>query len=125
MITRDTNRAAANVRKWFNDDYKEWDAYSIDGKTISKSGYNGPVVWIREEPTTPYRIGVLGHEVFHAVCRIMERAGVNLTYNSEDAFAYLYEHILDRVLSEKRKPATARKKSAKKKPNPKTKRREK
>ncbi len=112
MITKDTKRAAANVRKWYKGDFEEWDAYSVDGKTISKDGYTGPVIWIREEPNTPYRIGVLSHEVFHAVCRIFNRIGIPLSYESEEAYNYLQEHIFTSVLETKprRKPKLKKRK---------------
>ena len=104
IITRDTNRAAANVRKWFHGEYDAWDPDSIDGKTISKNGYSGPVIWMREEPNNPVRLAVLHHEIVHAVSRIMEKMRVPLNYSSEEIYAYLGEYIFHAVMKSKPKP---------------------
>jgi hypothetical protein len=103
MVTRDTKRAAANVRKWYNGDFEEWDADSVDGKTLSREGYNGAVIWIRQPPRTPYQLAVLGHEVFHAVARIMDRLKVPLNYTTEETYTYTFEFIYSTILTELRK----------------------
>ena len=114
MITRDTERAALNVRKWFHGDYDAWDADSIDGKTISKDGYSGPVIWMREEPNNPRRAAVLHHEAFHATARIMDRMRVPLNYSTEEVYAYISEYIFYSVLMSKVKPKPVRKKAKRK-----------
>lgn len=45
------------------------------------------VIWIEEWE-------VLHHEVFHATCWIMRTAGISLTGETEDAYAYLADYIV-------------------------------
>lgn len=39
----------------------------------------------------------LAHEIFHIVCYIMEKVGISLRYESEEAYAYLIGFITDKV----------------------------
>ena len=109
IITKDTKRAAANVRKWYNGEFEEWDADSIAGKTLSKEGYNGSVIWMRDSPRTPEQIAILAHEAFHATARLMDRLRVPLTYATEETYTYVMEYIVAEVLRQLRKPSHKRK----------------
>jgi hypothetical protein len=111
MITRDTERAAANVRKWYDGEFDQWDADSALGKTLSREGYTGSVIWLRDPPKTSEQIAVLCHEALHATARLMDRLRIPLTYSNEEAYAYVMEYIVSEVLREVRKPSR-RKKSA-------------
>lgn len=97
LITRDTTKACKDVNKWFEGEFEEWDAYSVDGKTLSKEGYH-PIIWLREPPTTAYWQSCLMHEVTHAVARIMERMKVPLNYSNEEVYTYLGEYIFHEIL---------------------------
>ena len=41
--------------------------------------------------------GVIAHEVFHAVTRILDLIGVSLVEESEETYAYLLGYIVDEV----------------------------
>jgi hypothetical protein len=44
---------------------------------------------------------ILHHEVFHAVCWIMRIAGIPLSGDTEDAYAYLMDYLLRRIRKRK------------------------
>jgi hypothetical protein len=48
-------------------------------------------------PTTPYYKGVLTHELFHITDFTLERVGVKLSRNSNEAYAYLIEYLTKSV----------------------------
>lgn len=59
------------------------------------------ILWMNGRPTTPHQYGVLAHEIFHAVCFIMDRVGVKYTImESDEAFAYLIGFITKRIYEE-------------------------
>ncbi|MCQ2231432.1 MAG: hypothetical protein MJZ30_06245 [Paludibacteraceae bacterium] len=58
-------------------------------------------VWMRNTPKTAHDIGFLVHELFHAVCAVMEMVGVEPSASSEEVYAYtigfLTEQVLDKM----------------------------
>jgi len=44
------------------------------------------------------RIKVLAHEVFHAAYRVLKIAGMRLSDDSEEVYAYLVEHLLGQAI---------------------------
>lgn len=48
-------------------------------------------------PNTPHRCGVLAHEIFHAAHFILDRVGMRLSMDSDEAFAYLIGYLTERV----------------------------
>jgi len=47
---------------------------------------------------TPNCIATLAHEVFHAVHFLMDRIGMRLSYDSDEAFAYATGNLTQRVI---------------------------
>jgi hypothetical protein len=45
-------------------------------------------------------VGVIAHEVFHSVCYLMRRVGIKHSFNSEEAFAYLIQYILNQIIKD-------------------------
>lgn len=41
--------------------------------------------------------GTIAHEIFHIACYIMERAGISLCHESDEAYAYLIGYITNKV----------------------------
>jgi hypothetical protein len=102
LLSKDIPRCVANIRKWFEGDFDEWDSVSIHGKTIYKEGYNGVVVWLPQYPKTPYELSVAFHEIFHATIRIMtDRMETQLNRSTEETFAYLGEFISRKLFEDK------------------------
>lgn len=94
MLSEDIPRCVANVRKWYESDFDEWDKSSIHGTTFYKSGYNGVAVWLPKFPETPYEFSTAFHEIFHATIIIMtERMETPLTKETHEIFAHLGEYI--------------------------------
>lgn len=82
-----------------NDDVNE--AYSvmvndIDEVTLGRSALlsSGQVaLWISDANDK----GTLAHEIFHIVCYIMEKVGICLCHESDEAYAYLIGFITNKV----------------------------
>lgn len=53
-------------------------------------------------PNVPKKLDdftTLNHEIFHCTTLILKRIGVSLSPESEEAYAYLYEYITQRIFS--------------------------
>lgn len=65
---------------------------STTGRTALLSG-GQVVLWL---PDASHR-GAMAHEIFHAVCFVMRKAGIGFSDESEEAFAYLTGYLTDKV----------------------------
>ena len=70
------------------------------GKTIYSSVHNAFIVWMPSLPQSSYDMQFLSHEIFHAAHALMIGVGINLSDDSEEAYAYLIGYITKRVLEE-------------------------
>jgi hypothetical protein len=75
------------------------EVYSVNGKSgrtvMFKSGHfliRMPVV-----PSTCGEYGTLAHEIFHCVEFLMERIGMRLTVDSDEAYAYLIGYLTTEI----------------------------
>lgn len=66
------------------------------GRTILFKG-NQTLIRMYESKTTPVWFGNLAHEIFHAVEFILERAGMKLTLDSDEAYAYLIGYLTRKI----------------------------
>lgn len=58
------------------------------------------ILSLTEEPKTPATIAVLSHEIRHISEMMMYRAGIRYVFGeSDEAFAYLHEHLEEQALS--------------------------
>lgn len=55
------------------------------------------IIYMTKFPSTSDEKSTLAHEVFHAVYAVLEHAGIRLTYESEETFAYLTSHITKQI----------------------------
>lgn len=55
------------------------------------------VLWMPKPPTTPEEKGTLQHEIFHATNCLMEKVGIRLTLDSDEAYAYLIGYTSTKV----------------------------
>ena len=53
--------------------------------------------------------GVISHEVFHAVDFLMNKVGIKLTEESDEAYAYAIEYLTNEIYKNLKKPKKARK----------------
>jgi len=52
------------------------------------------VIWIK----SPRDLRVVAHECFHAVHWILADRSIKLSYDSDEAFSYLLEHLIGEIL---------------------------
>lgn len=57
-----------------------------------------PIIWMPHRPKTAFDASTLAHEMFHAVYKVMLRAGVPLTEESQEIYAYALGFGVKRVL---------------------------
>ncbi len=62
------------------------------GRTVILDG-GQIVLWIRD----PKNLGVLAHEVYHAVNMLMYKVGITGTDSSEEAFAYAIGFMMNKI----------------------------
>lgn len=60
---------------------------------------NGVIVWLEKYPASPEWFGHLAHEIFHATHTILNKAGIRLSEDSDESFAYLIDWITSNVYS--------------------------
>jgi hypothetical protein len=74
---------------------EERDAFRFSGNGKSIHLLNGAcVLWLRAKS-----LSVLAHEIFHVATFILDRAGIKLTDSSDEAYAYLIEHLTRQALN--------------------------
>lgn len=56
------------------------------------------LLWIKHRPRNPKTYSVLAHESTHAAIEILTRAGIKLVDESDEAYAYLVQHIMREAL---------------------------
>ena len=57
-------------------------------------------IWMREKPNEAQTFSILSHEIFHFATALMEKVGMKLTEESEEAYAYLIQFITKSILKE-------------------------
>ncbi len=55
------------------------------------------IIKIKKKPDNPEYAGVLHHEIFHAVFSALNRIGMCLSKDSEEAYAYLIGYVTEQV----------------------------
>jgi hypothetical protein len=63
----------------------------VGGTVMLEGGQT--ILWIKNK----HDLGVLAHEVYHAVCFLMDRIDVQLSESSEEAFAYAIEFMMNKI----------------------------
>lgn len=92
-----------NTEKALNDFLEPLISYSstVGGRTVF---YENGAICIRlyesADLTTIKGLCILMHEVIHACSYIFERIGMPHNQSTDEAYAYLYAHIMDRVFHE-------------------------
>lgn len=67
------------------------------GHVVNRQGY--PVIFrLRGNPDSPKKIASMTHEVFHVVSKTLRNKGMTLVPESEEAYAYLLDYIVEQIL---------------------------
>lgn len=66
--------------------------------SIPKEDCESYFIYLKELPQTPYSIGVLSHEVLHFVFHICSTCGIKKHAHSEEAYTYLQQQLIEKVL---------------------------
>lgn len=69
---------------------------NANGMCMKRAGYI-PIIWLPKIPVTPEEIGVLNHELFHAICHCMRWASIPLGEDSEEAWCHLIKYVTKKV----------------------------
>ena len=51
----------------------------------------------------PDALGTVGHEAFHVAHMVLDAVGVNLSFDSDEAYAYLIGHIIKEIYNHRHK----------------------
>lgn len=90
-----------NLKKYFED--YQIDRFDKSIKTAKGCTYmvdTGQLILYM--PNLPKKLDdfvTLNHEIFHCTTLILKRIGVSLSPESEEAYAYLYEYITQKIFS--------------------------
>lgn len=80
-----------DANKAYNEMWKDIDEGSIGRSALLSSGQ--VALWVSDANDK----GTLAHEIFHCVCFIMEKVGICLCHESDEAYAYLIGFITNKV----------------------------
>lgn len=92
------------VKKLYRFGYKKEDIESLLHMPYSTRGRceilpgNQVVIRFKKQPKLAEQVGVIAHEVFHAVTFILERINIPLDLNtSDEAYAYLIGYLTEEI----------------------------
>ena len=74
------------------------DIENRQGKFIHCGKPRVTILWLKRLVPEPASIATATHEIFHATAWVMERVGVVYDEKSDEAFAYLMEHLMKQLL---------------------------
>lgn len=68
----------------------------VQGRTLEFD--NGAIlIWLKEVPMGAKSMGLLCHEAYHAACMILRRVGMRDGAETEEAWAYLQQHLCEQA----------------------------
>ena len=68
------------------------------GKTLELSG-GQIIIYLPTKPKDADSFALLTHELFHATHFILEKVGITFSCDSDEAFAYLLDYLVERTIS--------------------------
>lgn len=80
------------------DEIKECFSTTSRGKTIELNE-GQIIVYLPKIPKTASGIATLVHELFHATHFVMEKAGITFSNDSDEAYAYLLDYLVENALT--------------------------
>jgi len=69
------------------------------GKTVMFST-GQTLLWLKNKPKSISDLATLQHEIFHCANFILNRVGIQLDDNSDEAYAYLIEYLTKQIYKE-------------------------
>ncbi|MEE6129156.1 hypothetical protein V2E39_17285 [Chryseobacterium arthrosphaerae] len=69
-----------------------------DGTTVKHQSGNLTLFFNESPKKDNFWLSILTHETFHAACYILRKAGIPLSEESEEAYAYLQQMIFEEIL---------------------------
>lgn len=57
------------------------------------------LIQLSELPHTPFAMGIMCHEIFHAVTFLMRRVGITLCDESDEAYAYAISDLTEQMVT--------------------------
>lgn len=94
----DIERMGKKLKKYVSHtEVDEFTAQSFNrGKTCQFSS-GQTVIWLPNSPQSVDELSVLNHEIFHAVTLILNKVGIRLSEDSEEAYAYLIQYVSKQI----------------------------
>jgi hypothetical protein len=92
IITNDTLLALKYVREQGHDTTITKADFESRGICFFFEDYS-PIMWLPSIPVTPEETAIANHELMHLTVNIMNWAGVPLTEESEEAYAYELQYL--------------------------------
>jgi hypothetical protein len=83
------------VEKFHNFAPENWEADDNSNGAITLTAGNKFAIVLRKNHLF---VPEIAHEIFHAVCAIMRYVGMTLTEESEEAYAYANDYILEECI---------------------------
>lgn len=72
--------------------FSDWDESIVNGRTLfHDSGFT--IIRLKDLSED----GIIAHECFHAVCFIFDKIGIKLTKESDEAYAYLLQFLVNQI----------------------------
>lgn len=96
IVTDDINKAYSFIYNNSDSTIDIKDLQSSSGVTVA-NGYGLPTIWLRDTSLTAESIGVINHEIFHLTYYIMHRAGIPLSDDTDEAYAYELDYISSQI----------------------------
>lgn len=60
---------------------------------------NAVLIRTVDDPTTPIGVGVIAHEVFHAVHYVMDSVGIPFSDDTNEVYAYHIQFLMEKIMN--------------------------
>lgn len=83
-------------KRWEWDKYEDTVISAVSCQSLANFSFNSKMLMIRFKEKEP-KDGLIAHEAFHASFRILNSIGLNPSYETEEAYAYLLDYIVNKI----------------------------
>lgn len=97
-IKQSTSEASKGILKHIDDNRKEYDEVENKRGILFHQFPIGFAMLLKISNNWIETTGIISHESLHLTSYIMRRVGINLTEDSEEAYTYLQQNILTKIL---------------------------
>jgi hypothetical protein len=92
IITPDTETVCEYVKTTLDSTVVMADFEGAAGVTFDSEGGDRVVIWLEKASLDPEDVGIINHELMHAVSSAMYCAGIPFESSTEEAYAYQLQH---------------------------------